>query len=65
MDKKIDNKKQGKPEAPRIDVPEDACGQNPHWPGDGLLAPGEIKSDDGKETTKLPEMPNHPTTTNQ
>jgi hypothetical protein len=60
MDKKIDNKKQGKPEAPRIEgVDESACGQNPHWPGDGLLAPGK------KDDTTLPELPNHPTANGQ
>jgi hypothetical protein len=44
------------PEKPRIDVDPDACGQQNYWPGDGLLHPGEIK--DGKETTKLPIVPN-------
>ena len=64
MSEKIDNSKQGKPEKPRIEgVDESACGQNPHWPGDGLLAPGEIK--EGKETTKLPVVPNHPTANGQ
>jgi len=59
MDKKIDNKKV-KPEPSRIPgVDPEACGQQNYFPGDGLLAPGKIK--DGKETIKLPELPNHST----
>lgn len=63
MNKKIDNSKV-KPEPPRIQgVDESACGQQNYFPGDGLLAPGEIKDD--KEKTNLPELPNHGTATGQ
>jgi hypothetical protein len=63
MDKKIDNKKV-KPEAPRIGgVDESAIGQPQYWPGDALLPPG--KTSDGKETTTLPILPNHPTANGQ
>lgn len=48
--------KENKPEPNRIPgVPEDACGQQPHWPGDAALPPGEVKEGDSK--TVLPNIP--------
>lgn len=62
MNKKVKN--DPKPEAPRIEgVDETAIGQPQYWPGDALLPPGETK--DGKETTKLPVVPNHPVANGQ
>ena len=59
-------KNKPKPEKPRIEgIDESAIGQPNYFPGDGLLAPGEIEDPKRKEKTTLPELPNHPTANGQ
>jgi hypothetical protein len=60
----------GKPEASRIPGVDESCtGQNPHWPGDSILTPGENEEKSRQpgvtEKTKRPVVPNHPTANGQ